>query len=228
LPVVVLVPAFGGKRLPLQVKIGLSATISMALLALVEPRGSPPGGLLFLGLLLKEVAIGTVLALAGACLFEAMRIGGQMIDLFRGSSAASALVPQSGERVSPLGDLHLLLAVSVFFSASGPELFARALLSSFEQLPLDVFPAVGTATEAGELAITLTAQALRMGLSIALPAAFAILAVDCLLGFINRTAPQIQVFFLGMPLRVVVGIAIVALTLEGSMGRFLALVASAC
>ena len=68
--------------------------------------------------------------------------------------------------------------------------------------------------------MVVTAQAIRMGVSIAFPAAVALLVADMLLGFMNRTAPQIQVFFLGMPLRAVVGILAVILTLDRSLERF--------
>ena len=164
--------------------------------------------------------MGTVLALAGSCLFEGMKMGGQLIDNLRGSAGAHAYVPQSDERTSPAGDLHLLICILVFFTAGGPALFLRALQQSLLALPVCAFPEIAQGAQAADLALAVTAQAIRMGVSIAFPAAVALLVADMLLGFMNRTAPQIQVFFLGMPLRAVVGILAVILTLDRSLERF--------
>jgi flagellar biosynthetic protein FliR len=220
LPVVFLVPSFGGKRLPVVVKLGLAACIVIAVFPQAGFSGTAPAGLRFCGLLLKELALGTVLALSGACLFEGMRMGGQLIDDLRGSAGAHAYVPQSEERTSPVGDLHLLLCILVFFSAGGPALFLRELQKSLVFLPVCTFPEVAQCAQAADLALAVTAQAIRMGVSVAFPAAVALLVADMLLGFMNRTAPQIQVFFLGMPLRAVVGILAALLTLDSSLERF--------
>jgi flagellar biosynthetic protein FliR len=220
LPVVFLVPAFGGQRLPVPAKLGLAAVVVMAIFDQTGFAGCVPGGLIYFGLLVKELSVGAVLALAGSFLFEGLRMGGQLIDNLRGASSAYAFLPHSQERTSPLGDLHVLLCILVFFAAGGPVLFLKALLTSFAELPVNVFPTQAQGSEAANLALTVTAQAIRMGVSIALPAAVALLVVDTLLGFMNKTAPQIQVFFLGMPLRAVVGILAVILTLDRSLERF--------
>jgi len=222
LPVVFLVPAFGGRRLPVPAKLGLVACVVIAVYPQAESAGQVPSGLVYFGLLMKELAVGTVLALAGSCLFEGMKMGGQLIDNLRGSAGAHTFVPQSDERTSPVGDLHLLLCILVFFAAGGPALFLKALQQSLVSLPICSFPKVTECVQAADLALAVTAQAIRMGVSIAFPAMVALLTADMLLGFMNRTAPQIQVFFLGMPLRAAVGILAVILTLDSSVERFVA------
>jgi flagellar biosynthetic protein FliR len=220
LPVAFLVPAFGGRRLPIPARLGLVACVVIAVYPQAGFAGPVPAGFAFAGLLLKELAVGTVLALAGSCMFEGMKMGGQLIDNLRGSAGAHTFVPQSDERTSPVGDLHLLLCILVFFAAGGPALFLKALQQSLVSLPVCSLPEVTQCAQAADLALTVTAQAIRMGVSIAFPAMVALLAADMLLGFMNRTAPQIQVFFLGMPLRAVVGILAVILTLDRSLERF--------
>lgn len=220
LPVVFMVPVFGGQRLPVPAKLGLVACLVIAVYPQAGFAGTVSGGLLFYGLLLKELAVGTVLALAGSCLFEGIKMGGEFIDNLRGSAGAHAYVPQTNQRTSPLGDLHLLLCILVFFAAGGPVLFLRALHTSLVDLPVCAFPEITRCAQAADLALTVSAQAIRMGISIAFPAAVALLVADLLLGCMNRTAPQIQVFFLGMPLRAVAGILAAILTLDRSLERF--------
>jgi flagellar biosynthesis protein FliR len=222
MPMVVLVPVFGGKMLPIVVKICLVIMVTSVVYQHAHIDDVAPAGLFFIGLLGKELAVGTVLALSASCMFEGLRIGGQLIDDLRGSSQTTALVPQSDERTSPMGHLHLQLAVLVFFSVGGPAIFLNSLLASFEQLPVAAYPSGEELSSAGDLVLTLSGEAIRMGVSIAFPAALAILVTDCILGFMNRTAPQIQVFFLGMPARAVIGIVVVMLTLDGSLERFVA------
>lgn len=220
-PVVMLVPAFGGRRLPIPVRVALVAAVVLAIHPVACPRGPAPAGLALAGLVLKEVCVGAVLALAASCLFEALRIGGRLVDNLRGASMAHALLPQTNESASPMADLYLLLAVLVFFAAGGPALFLRALLDSLERVPLQALPGVPTSRQAAGLVLALTAGALRTAVAIALPAGLAVLLADAALGFVNRTAPQVQVFFLGMPLRAMLGLAVAALTLDGVVERLL-------
>ena len=221
LPIVFLVPVFGGKRLPMPAKVSLCVTLAISVMPCVDSGHPAPGGLFFFGLLIKEIAVGVVLALAASCMFEGMRMGGRLVDDFRGASQTSAQLPHSDQRTSPLGDLHLLLAILVFFAAGGPGIFLRALMTSFERVPVHAMPGIEVTSQAGRMLLALTADAIHLGVSIAVPAAVALLMADTVLGFMNRTAPQIQVFFLGMPVRNLIGAGVVLLTLEGSLGRFL-------
>jgi len=220
LPAAFLIPVFGGRRLPIPARLGLVACVVIAVYPEAGFADPVPAGLAYIGLLLKELAVGTVLALTGSCMFEGMKMGGQLIDNLRGSAGAHAFVPHSEERTSPVGDLHLLLCILVFFAAGGPVLFLKALQQSLVSLPVCSLPRITQCAQAADLALAVTAQAIRMGVSIAFPAMVALLTADMLLGFMNRTAPQIQVFFLGMPLRAVVGILAVILTLDRSLERF--------
>jgi flagellar biosynthetic protein FliR len=220
-PVILLVPAFGGRRLPVPARVALVAATVLAVHPAACPDIPAPAGLALAGIVLKELCVGTVLALAATCLFEALRIGGRLVDNLRGASMAHALVPQTNERTSPVADLYLLLAVLAFFAAGGPALFLRALLAGLEHLPLHALPDAEAGREAATLVLALTAGALRTAVAIALPAGLAVLLADVTLGFVNRVAPQVQVFFLGMPLRALLGLAVAALTLDGVLQRFL-------
>jgi flagellar biosynthetic protein FliR len=100
-------------------------------------------------------------------------------------------------------------------------LFLQALVKSLTQVPLDSLPAGSDLAGASRLVICLTGEAIRTGVSIAMPAALALFLSDLVLGFMNRTAPQIQVFFLGMPLKAIVGVGVVMLTLNGTLEHFL-------
>ncbi|MBN2493180.1 MAG: flagellar biosynthetic protein FliR [Deltaproteobacteria bacterium] len=220
LPPVVLVPVFGGERVPLPARLALVVCTAIA----VYPElgafvSAPPQGLRYFGLMLKELAVGAVLALAGSCLLEAFRMGGRWIDELRGArQLSSGLVFFQNQRGTPMEELHLLLACCAFFALGGPAFFLDALRHSLDVLPLDAFPRDPHCGRAAGLLIGLSSAALRAAVSIALPVAGALLGADCLLGFVNRSAPPIPVFFLGMPLRALLGIGVVALTMDQVFG----------
>jgi flagellar biosynthetic protein FliR len=174
----------------------------------------PPSGLAFAGLLLKELAVGTVLAVCAVAAFEAMRMAGQWIDDLRGASRTQSSLPHSGGSASALASLHLLLACLVFFELGGPGKLLVAVRDSLVCLPVDHWPDGGLVERAGQLALEATATAIQAGIQIAWPIAACVLGVDLVLGFINRAAPQMQVFFLGMPARAILGLGVAALGLE--------------
>jgi flagellar biosynthetic protein FliR len=223
LPAILLVPAFGGQRVPIPAQIGLAGCLAACLFSHSAYAGICPSGLIYAGLLLKELALGLVLALAGVCIFEALRMAGQLIDGLRGASQARATMPQTGEQASPLGVMYMLLACVVFFELDGPVRFLNAVQASLKTLPIDRFPGEELLGRAGELVLALTSTAIETGIRIAWPVAVSLLFVDVLLGFINRTAPAIQVFFLGMPLKAALGLLLVALTLDLAVAEFAAM-----
>ena len=226
LPVVALVPAFGGKRLPVPVRLGLTIVLAAGLVPTSFPDEQfpeLPGLLIWFGLLLKELAVGAVLALSATCLFEALHIGGQLTDHFRGASQSTARTLHDDSNTTPLGEFHLLLACLLFFDFGGPGLFLQTLQESLVQIPLQCFPDASNLDGAVSLVLGMSATAITTGLTIALPAGAALLCVDVVLGFANRAAPQIQVFFLGMPLKALLGVMALAVSLDIAMDHFLAL-----
>lgn len=220
LPGIVLIPAFGGRRVPLPAQLGLAACAVLLVFERTGFAGATPDGMRWVALLGKELAVGAVLALAASCPFAALRIAGQLVDDLRGASRTEVVEPTAGGRASPLAVLHLLLACVVFFELGGPVRLVEALGHSYTALPVAAFPDGPLLQRAGELALALTGAALRLGVELAWPAAAAVLAADVVLGFVNRSAPQLQVFFLGLPLRLALGAAAAALCLEPAADAF--------
>jgi flagellar biosynthetic protein FliR len=221
MPIVFMVPVFGGDKLVIPAKVGLIGVIVITVFPISGYVANFPSGLEYFGLLIKELAVGTVLALSANCLFEALTIGGQLIDNLRGDNKSASANIYSNNKSSPLGNMFLMLAVLVFFIAGGPRIFLMALIASFKQLPICSFPNVTQIGDVGNLVIALTSEAIRVGVAIAAPAAIAILLTDVVLGFMNRSAPQVQVFFLGMPVKAVIGVVAALLLIDNTLENFI-------
>lgn len=217
-PIVELIPFLGGRATPRTVKTALS----LALVVLLFPVLWTPGLLAteisapqFALLAAKEVLVGMTIGFVAALVFEAVRMAGQIIDAARGQTMANVMVPQLPERVSVTSEFLYLFAVALFFTFDGHHVFVGALAESYVAVPLATMP-TWTATTGAELAFTtarLTADAIALAITFAFPVVGSILLADLVLAMINRSAPQVNVFFLGMPLKAALGTAVVLLGL---------------
>ncbi len=225
MPVVYLVPYLGGQVVPQQVKIGISLALTVLVYPAVWQTGAasalPAGSLEIGALILKELVVGLMLGFVAALAFEALRIAGQLIDGARGQTMATALVPQLKARASVSAQLLFQLGVVIFVLTGGHRLFLSALVKSYVMLPPQSFPAFGTHLQAITLGIMrMTADAITLGVLLAFPVIAAVLLANVLLALINKAAPQINVFFLGMPLKAVLGIVILLAGMQIVLQRF--------
>lgn len=225
-PVVYLVPYLGGQTVPQPVKMG----IAMALTVMVYPAvwetgaaGALPAGSLELGaLVVKELVVGLMLGFVAALAFEALRVAGQVIDGARGQTMATAFVPQLKTQTSVSAEFLYQLGVVMFLVTGGHRLFLSALVKSYVIVPPQSFPELGVKLEAITFSIVrLTADAIALGVLLAFPVVAAILLANLMLALINKAAPQINVFFLGMPLKAVLGVGVLLVGLQVVVDRFL-------
>jgi type III secretion protein T len=202
-PIAFLCPLLGGQATPTSVRLAL--VLALALFLRVEAGVAPPApvesSLELAALVVRELVYGVSVGLVSALPFDAARMGGRFIDLFRGTSAEASL-PVAGSRESATGDglYHLLVALAV----SGgllPQVLS-GLLRGFTV----VRPGAFVPTEAATLhVVVLAGGALATGLAVGAPVAAAVLAVDCFLGLASRAAPQVNLQELGAPLRILGG-----------------------
>jgi flagellar biosynthetic protein FliR len=206
-------PVFGSPEIPPQVKIGLSAILSLVLLPQVKPAldNAVPGNLSgMVGTLIGQVIIGLLIGFVVSLLFAAVRVGGSLIDYQMGFTQAATFNPQFNESISPIADFQYRYALVLYLIANGHWLLLFALERSFAALPVAHLSLGGSAVAAYT---DLTYQLLIIGLQIAAPGAAVLLITDIALAFLNRALPQVQVFALGMPLKIAVGLVMVAAVL---------------
>jgi type III secretion protein SpaR/YscT/HrcT len=215
-PALWIAPFLGGRMVPPVVKIASSlafaAVLSPHLIVAVRPLAGAPAAVL-LSLLVKEAAVGAALGFVVALVFLAAEAAGRLADAMRGASLAEVMVPPLGARSSPLGDLYFQLSVVLFLSLGGHRIFVTALGASYELLPLAFFPRAQGLQSFAQLCLRLTADLLLLAVSLAAPVVAVLLLADLTLGMVNRFVPQLAVFFLAMPARALLGIAVLVLGL---------------
>jgi flagellar biosynthetic protein FliR len=209
LATIIHVPVLGGMAVPSQVRIGLGLLLSAVLIPWQPLAASAPSMDAFaMGFAIgREVLIGTLAGFAASLTFNVVQMAGETMGLGSGFGASRVLNPTMGESGSSMDQLFVMTAMLLFLVINGHHLFLAALQRTFELLPvnspLPVF-------DAGRL-LGLTARMITTGIHLALPVMGALLLTDLTLGLLARVAPQVQVFFLGLPLKVGVGMIALAL-----------------
>ncbi len=216
-PVLYLAPSFGGRLVPAPIRLGIALGLSV----LVAGGGGvvAPAGVALVAALAREAALGVGLGLLAAIPFEAARAGGHVIDVVRGASLTQALVPTAGTSASPLGELLYLGLLVTVTAAGGNRLLLGALARSFRVLPPGAPWVAGAASGLGASLVDTTAGLVACAVALAAPAAIAAVVTDLALGVVGRIAPQLPLFFLGLPVKAALGLGAVALGAAVLLGR---------
>lgn len=220
LPVAFLCPLLGGQAAPTTVKLALVLSLALFLhhvagVSLPEPVETP---MQLAALAMKELTYGTSVGLVAALPFDAARMGGRFIDLFRGTSAEASL-PVAGTRESATGDALYQLLVGLVVTGGLMPMVLSALVRGFGWVRLGAY--VPT-EEAVTHVVGLAGGAMATGLAVGAPIAAAVMAVDCLMGMVSRAAPQVNLQELGAPLRILAGGALLWLAVGILCERLLA------
>jgi flagellar biosynthetic protein FliR len=206
------VPVFGGRPVPTPVKIGLGGMLSF-FLAPLQSLPAPQAELSILPFaagIAREFFIGLLSGFAVALTFAAVQTAGELMSNSIGLSAGRVLNPTLNEPSSPISDLTYAVAVLLFLVLDGHHQVIAAIDRSFQLLPLN--QPIPAGLSFGNL-LRLSAQLLATGVQMALPVVGSMLIADFAMGLLARVSPQIPVFFLGLPLKVGVGIVAVSITM---------------
>ena len=205
-------PVFGSREIPNQVKAGLAAILSLVLLPLVKTSLGESVPTTVFGMaatLLGQALIGLLIGFVVSLLFVAVRIGGELIDYQMGFTQAATFNPQFNESVSPIAAFQYQYALVLYLLGNGHWLLLASLERSFIKLPvaqLSLSGLTGSFTD-------VTFGMLVAGIQIAAPAGAVLLVTDIAFAFLNKAMPSMQVFYVGMPVKVLVGLTVVAAVL---------------
>lgn len=213
IPILTLNPFLGGQILPANLKIGFSILVAILIyqpLAANLAPNIPQSTLPYVALLIKEIFIGTVLGYVSSLVFYGVQSAGRVLDQARGASMAQMLAPQTGGQVSMFGELQFQMAIVLFFLMNGHYLFLKAIFRSFQVVPMDRFPDLVRLKEPTiHLLLWTSGQVFSIALLLVAPALVAIFITDLVFGIVNRVAPQVNVFFMAMPVKMMLGVVVI-------------------
>lgn len=210
-PVVAIAP-FLGSKLPSGVKIGTAIAFTAVILPHLIASAKTPVvtyNALFATLCLKELFIGTILAILVSIPFYIAQSAGVLIDFLRGSSALQIQDPIMQSQSSSIGQLYIYVFIVLFYDIGGPFIFFEGFLNSYSVIPADGFisPAFfNLQLPFWQFILGLMTKFLAVSIQLSAPSIVAILMAEMFLGIANRLAQQVQIAFLGMALKSLVGL----------------------
>jgi flagellar biosynthetic protein FliR len=199
-------PIFGHHAIPTLVKIGLSAALAVAL---AVPAGSSAGTLPLVMAAPIELIIGTALGFMLSMGFQAVEVAGKVVSIQLGLSLGAVFSPTDQESATAIDPFFSVLAGLLFLALGLHLALVQALANSFSAYPIGAgWPADLPLTGARTIALSL-----ELGVRVALPIALVLLMVELAVALLARAIPQINVFILGLPLKMLVGIAVLAMAM---------------
>lgn len=204
-------PVFGHRAVLSQTKIGLALAIAIVLYAAIPiPLEATTDLLPYFIKVVKELIMGMILGFASLLIFIAVQMAGQLIGIDIGFGVVNIIDPLSAEQISIIGTLKNLIALVTFLLIDGHHVMLEAMTASFEMVPLG---GMHLTSMLGQGLITITSEIFVMGIKLAAPVTAGLFMTSLALGIIARTVPQMNVFIVGFPLKIGIGVAIIALSL---------------
>lgn len=204
-------PLFGARTVQVRARICLALVIAL----LVSPQIETPadvsalsmGGVLLLG---REVVIGLGTGFLVQMIFGAMAVAGEVVALSMGLAFASMVDPERGVSVPLVGQYFVIVATLLFLALDGHLALLVLLVESFRFLP----PGEAVLSAAGfyEL-VQWGSRMFEAAVFVALPASAALLVAGVSMGLIARSAPQLNIFAVGFPMTLLLGLVALLLSL---------------
>jgi flagellar biosynthetic protein FliR len=212
-------PVLGAASAPMRVRVLLAVSVSAMITVVFWSTHVPePANVLqLLVLAAKEAAWGLALGLGVAILFAGLHATGQLLGEMSGMQLADAIDPSFNINTPLFGQLLNLTALAAFVLIGGHRQVMAALLDSFSAMP------PGTALYSDGLTMALidvTAQSFQLGVRAAAPVLTAVLLATLILGFVNRTLPQLNVMAVGFSLNAMIAMAALAVSLGAAVWVF--------
>ncbi len=198
----VTVPLFSYRTIPTTFKIGLSIFLAI-ILAQTVPLEIIPFDMFFIVLLLKEVMVGIFIGLIAFMVVSAVQIAGGFIDFQMGFAIANVVDPQTGAQSPLIGQYFYIIALLFLLAVNGHHMLIDGLHYSFQVIALDSFIPFSHASIGAFIVQTFNAMFV-IAFQIAIPIVGCLFLVDVALGLIARTVPQLNVFVVGLPIKIFV------------------------
>lgn len=204
-------PIFSIADVPVKIRVLFVLAMSVTLTSVLDmPQYLSPvsiGNLFYAAA--TELFIGMLLAFGLFAAFAAFMFGGRILDFQMGFSVANLIDPSTNAQSPMLGVMLSLMAVMTFFLLDGHHLLIRGLAYSFEKIP----PGSGLIEMNIEAVVAQFGLMFVFGIALVAPAVITLLLIDVSMAVMARTMPQVNIFIIGLPLKIFVGLSITALSM---------------
>jgi flagellar biosynthetic protein FliR len=217
---VMLLPGLGETNIPVRIKIAIALLLTLIILPLHRADYHIDMGSMaaLLVLMVYEILIGVVLGATARVTLAALQVAGAVIAQQLGLGFVTSVDPTQGQQGVVIGNFLTLLGITMLFATDSHHLVIAALNDSYSVFsPGEVVPSGDVAA----LATRAFSAAFRLGMQLAAPFLVFGLVFNVGLGVLARLMPQMQVYFVGVPLSIMTGFVIFGVVLAAMMGSFL-------
>jgi flagellar biosynthetic protein FliR len=209
-------PVFSFQNIPAALKIGLAFYISLLVYSALGGWQAPVPQGNYVYLIVQEILIGLLLGFVAYLFFTAVQVAGAFIDHMIGLGMANVVDPLTGAHAPIVGNFKFFIGMLVFLGLNGHHYLLTALMHSYEWVPLDggVFARIADGSVSTFLLDSL-ARMFYMAFQMAAPVVVSMFLVDVALGILAKAVPQLHIFVVGLPLKIIVGFGILFLTVSG-------------
>ncbi len=202
-------PFFSSQNIPSIMKIGLTISISM-LISSFLPISTNLANENLLFIIIKELMVGIIIGFISYAFFSVFYVMGQIIDMKIGFGMANVIDPQNKVQVPLMGNFYYIFSFLLLLSINGHHLIISALVDSYNYIPIGSF----NYTEGiMHILVGTLSKSFEIGFKLSTPIVAIVFLTDIILGIISKTIPQMNVFVVGMPLKVFVGLFIIIVSL---------------
>jgi flagellar biosynthetic protein FliR len=208
----VMAPILGSRVAPVRVRAVVAFFLAFAMLPVVPADAATAiaadaGPIRLAAALALEIAIGLTIGLVAQFVFGGVQMAGQLTGIQMGVGLSNLIDPQTQEHITSLAQWQNLMALLVFLGVDGHHLLIRAVAESFTMVPIGGgFPA----TDGLGRVLALAGGIFVVALRIAAPVLVLLLLVNGAMGVLAKVIPQLNVFIVGFPLNVGVGLFMLA------------------
>jgi flagellar biosynthesis protein FliR len=211
-PLFLLAPLFSSKMVPARARsvIAVALTVGIAPLALHAGGRIPIDALGYSALLLKELLVGLAFSFTLGALFAALSAAGSFADAVVGFSFGSLIDPITGNQGGVLNQVYAMFGLLIFVAINGDGWVIEGLSRSYDAIPLTGTPDIGSLAKGASVAFS---GIFGAAVEICAPVLLAMLLTDAAFGLVSRVMPSLNVFAVGFPAKVTVGLVVLAASL---------------
>jgi flagellar biosynthesis protein FliR len=196
-------PIWSNRLVPVQMRVALAVAAAVVVAPLFREFPQPES-LLSLGLLAaRELLVGMAIGFIAALAFAAVQLAGELMDINMGLSMINVLDPMTNTQMPVMGNFLYILSILIFFSINGHHMLLQSILDSYALVPMGK---AALSTTLSQSLIVMAARLFVIGFKVAAPVLAALFLTTIALGLLNRAVPQMNVFVIGMPVQLGVGI----------------------
>jgi flagellar biosynthesis protein FliR len=210
-PLFLFAPLFSSRLIPMRVRgiVAVALAVGLAPLALANQKPPLDAGPI-LGLMVKELLVGLAFAFAVGMVLAALQVAGSFLDTLVGFAFGAAVDPLTGNQGTVLSQLYGLMGVMVLIAIGGDQIIIRGFAETFELVPLLQAPNMDALLDG---ALGAFAGLFASAMQVAAPVVLALVLTDVAFGLVTKVVPQLNVFSIGLPTKVIVGMVLIIASL---------------